>query len=253
MEFRVLGPLEVREGDRSLPLGGAKQRALLALLLLNANRVLSRERLIDELWGDDPPETAVATVQVYVSRLRKVLGAERLVTRPPGYLLQVAPGELDMDEFERLRTSGHPAEAVALWRGPALAEFAEPFARVEGDRLEDLRLAAVEDRIDVDLERGRHAELVGELESLIREHLHRERLRGQLMLALYRSGRQAEALEAYRQARTVLDELGLEPSEELRRLEKSILNQDAALAAPPCCRDRWDCVPRLRSSAASAS
>jgi DNA-binding SARP family transcriptional activator len=136
------------------------------------------------LWGDDPPETAVATVQVYVSRLRKVLGAERLLTRPPGYLLRVAPDELDVDEFERLRTFGHPAEAVALWRGPALAEFAEPFARIEGGRLEDLRLATVEDRIDVDLERGRHAELVGELESLIRGHPHRERLRGQLMLAL---------------------------------------------------------------------
>jgi DNA-binding winged helix-turn-helix (wHTH) protein len=173
MEFRVLGPLEVREDDRSLPLGGAKQRALLALLLLNANRVLSRERLIDELWGEDPPETAVATVQVYVSRLRKVLGAERLVTRRPGYVLQVAPEELDVDEFERLRTSGRPAEAVALWRGPALAEFKEPFAEVEGGRLEGLRLAALEDRIDADLERGRHAELVGELECLIRRHLGR--------------------------------------------------------------------------------
>jgi DNA-binding SARP family transcriptional activator len=232
MEYRVLGPLEVREGDRSLPLGGTKQRALLALLVLNANRVVPRERLIDELWGDDPPETAVATLQVYVSRLRKLVGAETLVTRPPGYVLQAGPGEVDVETFDRLRVSGRPEDALALWRGPALAEFKEPFARVEGARLEDLRLATVEERVAGDLARGNHADLVGELESLVKEHPHRERLRAQLMLALYRSGRQAEALAAYREARASLAELGLEPGEELRRLERSILNQEAALAKP---------------------
>src|SRR3954454_13234030 len=150
MEFRVLGPLEARERDRSLPLGGAKQRALLALLVLNANRVVPRERLIDELWGDEPPDTAVATVQVYVSRLRKVLGAETLITRPPGYLLEVETEQVDILRFERLvadarradpeRASDFLRQALGLWRGPALAEFASvPFARVEGRRLEERR------------------------------------------------------------------------------------------------------------------
>jgi DNA-binding SARP family transcriptional activator len=229
VEFRVLGPLEVLDGQRSLWLGGAKQRALLALLVLNANRVVSRDRLVDALWGDDPPETAVTTVQVYVSRLRKLLGRETLVTRPPGYLLQVAADGLDLGRFERLRAAGRTQEALALWRGPALAELTEPFARVEAARLDDLRLATLEERIESDLERRKHAEVVGELQSLIAEHPHRERFRAQLMLALYRSGRQAEALEAFRGASGALDELGLEPGEELRRLERSILNQDAAL------------------------
>jgi DNA-binding SARP family transcriptional activator len=184
MQYRVLGPLEVRDGDRLLSLGGTKQRALLALLALNANRVVSRDRLVDALWGDDPPETAVATVQVYVSRLRKLVGPETLVTRPPGYLLQVAPGQLDLEQFERLRTSGRPHEALALWRGLALAEFKEPFAAVEAARLEELRLAALEERIEADLELGRHAEAIGELEALVAEHPHRERLRRQLLRAL---------------------------------------------------------------------
>jgi DNA-binding SARP family transcriptional activator len=211
VEFRVLGPLEVRDGDQSMPLGGAKQRALLALLVLNANRVVSRERLIDAIWGDDPPETAVTTVQVYVSRLRKLLGAQTPVTRPPGYLLEVEPEQVDLLRFERLLAEARQADpeaasrllrdALVLWRGPALAEFSEPFAKVEAGRLEDLRLAAVEARIDADLREGRHAELVGELDALLVEHPHRERLRGQLMVALYRSGRQAEALEVYRSAR----------------------------------------------------
>src|SRR5215218_4075014 len=233
MEFRVLGPLEVRDGDRSLPLAGAKQRALLAVLLVNANRVVSRDRLIDELWGEQPPETAVQSLQVYVSRLRKVLPPETLLTRPPGYLLEVAPSDVDLQRFERLLSEGHQAlaegdaegaaqvlhDALALWRGPALAEFAfDPFAQAEIGRLEDLRLAAVEERIEADLALGRHADLIGELQALIAENPHRERLRGQLMLALYRSGRQAEALAAYQAARHALvDELGIEPSANLQR------------------------------------
>jgi DNA-binding SARP family transcriptional activator len=233
MDYRVLGPLEVLEGDRSLPLAGAKQRALLALLLLNANRVISRDRLIDGLWGEQPPETAVQSLQVYVSRLRKLLPAKTLLSRPPGYLLEIDADELDLRRFARLLGDGREAlavsdpqraagllhDALALWRGPALAEFVfEPFAQGEIGRLEDLRLAAVEERIAADLALGRHADLIGELEALIAENPHRERLRGQLMVALYRSGRQAEALEAYREARRALvDELGIEPSEHLGR------------------------------------
>src|SRR5436309_10440671 len=215
MEFRVLGPLEVRDSGRSLPLAGAKQRALLALLLVNANHVVSRDRLIDELWGEQPPGTAVQSLQVYVSRLRKLLPPETLLTRPPGYLLELEDDELDLRRFERLLAAGRETlatgeaeraahllhDALALWRGPALAEFAfEPFAQAEIGRLEDLRLAAVEERIEADLALGRQADLIGELEALVAENPYRERLRGQLMLALYRSGRQAEALEAYRDA-----------------------------------------------------
>jgi DNA-binding SARP family transcriptional activator len=248
MEYRVLGPLEVRDGDRSLPLAGAKQRALLALLLLHANQMLSRDRLIDELWGEEQPDTAVQSLHVYVSRLRKLLPTGTLLTRPPGYLLKLEPDELDLRRFERLLSDGRKAlarddpgrasrvlhDALALWRGPALAEFAfEPFARVEIGRLEDLRLAAVEERVEADLALGRHAELIGELEVLIAENPHRERIRGQLMLALYRSGRQAEALEAYHDAHAALDELGIEPSERLRELERAILNHDATLVATP--------------------
>lgn len=248
MEYRVLGPLEVRDGDRSLPLAGPKQRALLALLLVNANRVLSRDRLIDELWGEHPPETAVQSLQVYVSRLRKLLPTGTLLTRPPGYLLEIDAGQLDLRRFERLLAEGHEAlaagdaeraasvlrEALELWRGPALAEFAfEPFAQAEIGRLEDLRVSAVEERVEADLALGRHADLIGELEALIAEHPHRERLRGELMLALYRSGRQAEALAAYQQARGALvDELGIEPSAALQRLEKAILLHDEELEAP---------------------
>jgi predicted ATPase/DNA-binding SARP family transcriptional activator len=248
MEYRVLGPLEVRDGERSLPLAGAKQRALLALLLVNAGRVVSRDRLIDELWGEQPPETAVTSLQGYVSRLRKLLPAETLLTRPPGYLLEIEPDDLDLRRFELLLAEGREAlaqhdaepaaqllhEALALWRGPALAEFAfEPFAQAEIGRLEDLRLAAVEERIEADLALGRHAELIGELEALIAENPHRERLRGQLMLALYRSSRQAEALDAYKDARHALvDELGIEPGEKLQELEKLILTHDDSLEVP---------------------
>jgi YVTN family beta-propeller protein len=249
MEYRVLGPLEVRDGDRSIPLAGAKQRALLAVLLVNAGRLVSRDRLIDELWGGQPLETAVHSIHVYVSRLRKLLPPETLLTRPPGYLLELEPEELDARRFERLLTEGrkrladgdaeHAArvlqEALALWRGPALAEFAfEPFARAEIGRLDELRLAAVEERLEADLALGRHADVVGELEALIAQNPRRERLRAQLMLALYRSGRQVEALEGYRAARrTLIDELGIEPSVELQRLERLILIQEKALEPPP--------------------
>jgi DNA-binding SARP family transcriptional activator len=239
-EYRILGPLEVLAADGPVPLGGPKQRALLALLLLNANRVVARERLVDELWGERPPETAVETVQVYVSRLRKLLPADALVTRPPGYLLAVEPTTIDLARFERLvadargappqRASALLREALELWRGPALAEFEdEPFARVERERLDDLRLTALEHRIEADLALGRDAELVGELEALITEQPHRERLRAQLMLALYRAGRQAQALTAYRRARAALDELGLEPNQALKQLEQQILRQDPSL------------------------
>src|SRR5262245_1891433 len=217
MEFGLLGSVEVRAADGPVVLGGPKQRALLALLLLHANRVVARERLIDELWGEQQPATAVKALQVLVSQLRKRLPEGMLLTRSPGYLLVVAPEALDLGRFELLVAEGRGAEpvraaellreALALWRGPPLAEFAdEPFARVEAGRLEKLRLAALEERIEVDLELGGHAQLIDELEGLIAAHPYRERLRAQLMLAFYRSGRQTEALAAYRDARTALDE-----------------------------------------------
>jgi DNA-binding SARP family transcriptional activator len=244
MEFRILGPLEVRDGADLRQVAGAGQRALLALLLLHANEVVSIDRLIDELWPGDPPGSGVAALRVRISQLRKSLGAaaERLETAPPGYLLRLAPGELDVDRFselveeairaEPLMAAEKLREALALWRGPALADFAyESFAQAAIVRLEELRLTALEQRIEVDLALGRHAELVAELEELVGAQPLRERVRGQLMLALYRSGRQAEALEAYRAARSaLLEELGIEPSAPLRELEKAILRQDPDLA-----------------------
>src|SRR5262245_9433693 len=242
MEYRVLGPLEVDDGEGPLALGGAQQRTVLLLLLLSANRVVSRDRLIDELWGDDPPATAVKTVQGYVSRLRKLLPAEALQTRAPGYLLAIERELLDSSRFERLVAEARKAppehaarllrEALGLWRGRALADFAEPFARVEGRRLDALRLATLEERVEAELALGRHRELTGELEALVAEHPHRERLRGQLMLALYRSGRQADAVDAYRDARAALDEVGIEPGADLKQLERRILLQDQALDRP---------------------
>jgi DNA-binding SARP family transcriptional activator len=241
MEFRVLGPLEVIDNGRPLPLGGAKQRSLLAILLLHANRVVPRDRLIDELWPDRPPLTAGKSVQIYVSRLRKQLGETVLRTRPPGYLLLVDRSEFDLARFEQLvrdaagvdpgRAAQRLREALALWRGPPLADLAyEPFASTAVGRLEELRLVALEGRIDADLACGRHLELVGELEVLVVENPLRERLRCQLMLALYRSGRQAEALDAYRQAQQMLSrELGLEPGKDLKELERRIFQQDPAL------------------------
>ena len=231
MEFRILGPLDVIEGERLVDLAGAKHRALLAMLLLHANEVVSATRLIDALWEEEPPETAQKALQVYVSQLRKTLGKNHLETKAPGYLLRVHEDELDLTRFQRLVQDGSLREALSLWRGPPLAEFAsERFAQSEIARLEELRLTCLEQRIEHDLAAGHHAELVGELEALVGEHPLRERLRAQLMLALYRSGRQAEALEAYQQARAALvDELGIEPSRTLRELEKAILRQDPAL------------------------
>jgi predicted ATPase/DNA-binding SARP family transcriptional activator len=244
LDFRLLGPLEVRDGERTLSLGGRKQRTLLAILLLHANEVVSSDTLIDGLWGEHAPKTAATALQVYVSNLRKLLSPERLETRTPGYLLHVEPEELDLARFERLAAKGNGGdpeatataltEALSLWHGQPLADFAyDPFAQGEIARLEELRLGAIERRIDAELELGRHAELVGELEALVAQHPLRERLREQLILALYRCRRQADALEAYREARqTLVEELGIEPGPALRELEKAILAQDSGLAPP---------------------
>jgi DNA-binding SARP family transcriptional activator len=245
MEFRILGPLEAWDEGREVSLGGRKPRALLAVLLVHANEVVPADRLIDELWGEDSPEHAADALRVNVSRLRKALPQEVLTTRSPGYVVRVEPDALDLYRFERLAEEGRsllarglPAEAserlrdaLALWRGPALADFAyESFSQSAIARLEEIRLAAVELRIDADLALGRHDELVGELEALVAEYPLRERLRRCLMTALYRSGRQAEALEAYQDARRALvDGLGIEPSPALQELERAILRQDPSL------------------------
>jgi DNA-binding SARP family transcriptional activator len=251
MEFRVLGPLEAWDRGSEVSLGGPKPRALLAALLLHPNEVVSADRLIDDLWGEDSPERAAAALRVNVSRLRKALGPHVLATRSPGYVIRVEPDALDLNRFERLvdearsflarglaaDASVRLRDALSLWRGPALADFAfENFAQAAIARLEEIRLAAVELRIDADLTLGRHDELVGELEALVAEHPLRERLHGYLMTALYRSGRQAEALDAYKDARRVLvDELGIDPSSALQELERAILRQDPSLdvARPP--------------------
>lgn len=249
MEFRILGPFEVRSNGEPLALGGAQQRALLALLLIHRGEVLSTDRLIDELWRERVPATAVKTVQGYVSQLRKALGDDVIVTRGRGYQLTVAPGDVDLDRFDRLLGEGREElavgnpraarqlleQALSLWRGAPLVEFAyEHFAQSEITRLEELRLAAIEEQIDADLALGRHREVIGELQALVRESPVRERRLAQLMLALYRCGRQAEALEAYRAGRRVLaEELGLEPGPGLRSLEQAILNHDQALLSPP--------------------
>jgi DNA-binding SARP family transcriptional activator len=256
MEFRILGPLEVFEDGRSLPLGGQQQRALLMLLLLDANRVVSRDRLIEALWEGDPPDTAQKALQVYVSNLRKRLGRDRIVTQAPGYAVRVESGELDLERFRSLVEDGGRqglVEALALWRGPPLAEFAHRrFALQEIARLEERHLAMLEERIEADLALGRQAELILELESLVEEHPLRERLRALLMLALYRSGRQAEALEVYQDARRALvDELGIEPGRELRELHQTILRQDPVLdlggsAAGPSAAPAEDDGDRLR-------
>ena len=237
MEFRILGPLEVVSNGEVIDLGGQKQRTLLAVLLLHANEVVSSDRLIEALWQDEPADTAKKAVQVYVSQLRKLLGRERLQTKAPGYLLRVDEGELDLARFRTLRAEERPHEALSIWRGPPLGDFTyQRFAQAEIARLEEQRLACLEERIERDLAAGLHADLAGELEELVADSPLRERLRGQLMLALSRSGRQAEALDAYQEARrTLVDELGIEPSRELRELHQAILNQDPALdlVAPP--------------------
>ena len=242
MEFRILGSLEVVDEGSAVRLGGAMQRSLLGVLLLHANEVVPRGRLIDELWADSPPETAQNALQVHVSQLRKALGAERIETLPRGYRLRVEAGELDLGAFEKLLSDSRQApaadaarglrQALDLWRGPVLADLWDGLARAERARLEEERMYALELRIAADLDLGRHEALVAELNGLVREHPLRERLRGQLMLALYRSGRQADALEVYRLGRRALaEELGLEPDDALQRLEKAILVHDPSLDA----------------------
>ncbi|HYB28103.1 MAG TPA: BTAD domain-containing putative transcriptional regulator [Solirubrobacteraceae bacterium] len=251
MDYRILGRLEVYDDGRDVGLGGEKPRALLAILLLHRNEVVSADRLIDELWGESPPASAVRTLQAYVSRLRKALGgngsgpAGGVVTQGHGYVLRVGPGELDLERFSELAergretlAAGEPGEAaellreaLGLWRGPPLADFAyAPFAQAAIAQLEERRLAAVEERVLADLALGQSRELVAELRDLIERYPLRERLRGQLMLALYRSGRQAEALEVYQEFRRRLsEELGLEPGRGLRQLELAVLARDPAL------------------------
>jgi DNA-binding SARP family transcriptional activator len=244
MDFRILGPLEVRDRGGSVQVRGRKQRALLAVLVLHAGEVVSSDALIDALWAESLPHTARAALQNHVSRLRRALGPGLLETHGDGYVLEVSPDQIDLGRFERLTAEARAAEdleraatklraALELWRGAPLADLAfEPFAAREAPRLEELRTTAMEDLIDARLATGGGPDLVAELEQLIAEHPFRERLRGQLMLALYRSGRQADALEAYQETRrTLVDELGIEPGAPLRELEQAILRQDASLGA----------------------
>ncbi len=286
MDFRILGPLEVRDGSRPLVLGGQRQRAVLAILLLHRNEVVSSDRLIEELWGEAPPSGARQTLRAYVSKLRRAMAAngaapgvggdsERepgdgvLLTRGHGYMLEVLPGELDLDRFAEAAERGRDAlatgrpfdaakllrEALALWRGPPLGEFSyEGFAQNAIAQLEELHLGAMEDRVEADLLIGQARELVGELRDLVARHPLRERLRGQSMLALYRSGRQTEALEVYQDfRRTLSEELGLEPGPGLQQLELAILNRDpaldlpAAVKAPGTIEPGWPGVPGERA------
>jgi DNA-binding SARP family transcriptional activator/streptogramin lyase len=253
VDFGILGPVQVVRDGAAVPLGGRKQRILLALLLTNANRVVAAERLIDTLWGERVPASAANMLQGYVSQLRRSLGENNgqssLEYVPPGYVLRLGGEGLDASRFELLLATAKDRRAagdlrgaarlledgLALWRGPALADLAEVRElQPEITRLEELRLHAIEERLDAELERGRHRELVPELARLVQEHPLRERFHAQLMLALYRAGRQAEALAAYREAhRRLRDELGVEPAPELRDLERAILQQDPALAPPP--------------------
>jgi DNA-binding SARP family transcriptional activator len=247
MEFRILGPLDVVGPDGPIGIDGGKVRALLELLLLHANEVIPGDRLVDSLWGESPSESAEHAVEVYVSRLRRALGQDRIETHPPGYRIRVEPGELDLHRFEVLTAEARAAseandaaeavrllqQAEALWRGPALSELRSlERSRPEIIRMDELRLAAATDRIDAMLATGRHAEVVPELEQLVVEHPFQERLRAQHMLALYRSGRQVDALQAYQVARRVLEEdLGLEPGPALQQLQVAILRQDPELRA----------------------
>ena len=253
MDFRILGPMEVWDGARSLPLPAGRGRALLALLALHPGEVVAADRLIDELWGEHPPATANTVIQGLVSRLRKELEPGRppgipatiLRTVGTGYLLAIEPDAVDAQRFQHLLVQARNAapgtrraliaEALGLWRGPALAEFVyEPFAQRAVTALGELRLVAIEDRIDAELSLGEHRELVAEIERLVEEYPFRERLRGLLMLALYRAGRQADALAAYRRARhALLEELGVEPGPELKSLHQAILRHDTALGPRP--------------------
>ena len=253
MDLRLLGPVEVCLGDAPIELGPRKQRAVLAMLALRAGRTVSADRLAEGLWGDEPPASAPKMVQLYVSHLRRVLegNGATIVTRGRGYELQLSSGEVDIARFERLLDESHPREALALWRGEALADLAdEPFAAPEIRRLDELRLRASERAIDADLAAGRHNEVIGELEGLVAQEPLREHLHAQRMLALYRAGRQSEALEAYRDARSALvDEVGVEPGDELRRLQDAILAHDPALElpAPPATAAAMASPPDRRS------
>jgi DNA-binding SARP family transcriptional activator len=246
-DFRILGPLEVAQGGQLVSLTGVRQRALLAILLLHVGEAVSTDRLIDELWGDDPPTAGSTALRVRVSQLRRALGSagELLVTRPPGYAMELTAEQLDLRRFERLVDEGATSlahddpetaaaslrAALALWRGPPLADFSyAQFAQAAIVRLEELRLAAIELRVEAQLMLGDHAQLAGELQALVLDHPLRERLCGQLMLALYRDGRQTDALEVYRAARRrLVDEIGLEPGPALHDLERRILAQDEGL------------------------
>ena len=243
VEIRLLGPLEVRDGDRVIPLPRRQQRALLAALALRAGEVLSTDRLLTVIWGERAPASATGSLQNTVWALRKALGPGVLATKPPGYRLAIEPQDVDANRFVRLRGEALGAdperraalltEALALWHGPALADLDdEQSARLEGPRLDELRVVALEERLDAELVLGRHAGVVAELEALVTAHPFRERLRCQLMLALYRCGRQSEALEVYRAARVAAEELGLDPWPELQKLERRVLQQDPALAPP---------------------
>jgi DNA-binding SARP family transcriptional activator len=249
LEFRILGPLEVAGDNAPVPLGGPKQRSTLAILLLSAGRVVSIERLADDLYAGAVPATALKQVQRQISDLRSLIGRATIETRSPGYVIRLQRQQFDLATFEHLFRDGIEAlaggdagraadrlrQALALWRGPPLADLTyESFARASIERLEELRLSAIEKRVEADLALGRHAEVVAELEELVTEHPLREQFRAQLMLALYRSARQAEALETYRRLRERLTgELGLEPAPALQQLERRILAQDPALDAPP--------------------
>ncbi|MGB2874971.1 MAG: AfsR/SARP family transcriptional regulator [Gaiellaceae bacterium] len=244
IRFRLLGPLEALDAGKPAKLPGGKPKALLARLLLEPGRAVGVETLVDALWSE-PPASAHKVVQVYVSQLRKALGAALIETRPPGYVLRVQPDETDLGLFEQLGEEAHAAqkparrvellrEGLSLWRGMAFGEFRdEPFAEPAARRLAELRLHALEERIDAELELGEHTRLVAELESLVAQEPLRERPRAQLMLALYRGGRQAEALESYRAGRRLLvEELGIEPGPALQELEGAILRQDPVLVEP---------------------
>ena len=258
LEFRILGPLEVLDEGDPVRLGGRNQRAVLALLLLRVNEPVSTERLVDELWGEHPPRTATTSLQNTVVQLRKLLGHGLLLTRPSGYVLELDADQLDLARFERLVREARSAEAdqraellrgaLGLWRGSPLADLeSETFAQSEIQRLEDLRLGVLEERIAADLDVGADAELVAEVEALVRAHPLREQLRANLMLALYQCGRQAEALAAFHDARrTLVEELAIEPGPDLQALYGSILRQERALVrvAQPALEDHYDEVMR---------
>jgi DNA-binding SARP family transcriptional activator len=268
VEYRILGPLEVRDGERVVTLRRKKHRALLALLLLRVGELVSVDVLIEELWGAKPPRTAREALHNYVSQLRRELGDDVIETRGPSYLLHIDPQQLDLVRFERLvaearetdsaeKRAAQLGQALALWRGPPLADLAyEPFAGADIHRLDELHLAARQDLIDAQLERGRHADVIGELEAFVEENPFDERLRAQLMLALYRSGRQADALEAYRQARrTLVNNLGLEPGVRLGELQQAMLRQDPSLdvaAVLPAVEERRKNVTVLSCEVAPA-